>query len=391
MINARTEWTKILFLSVVLIGCTKKEETQADPTIQFFTHGDPLSLIKDTSLRQTGLKIADLAKFKNFDMANGAVFTTRTILSEPQRETPAPNSSSKAGSYQFTASPENNGYLYSDANDPTRIKLIFETRNDEIVFKGVAIYNKETKKDEKFAIEHLHTSINSQVDKFSVLGRFNGTDQDEGTGLMALFFTKNFLDQTRHIATDTKYSYIAGKGIGMKWKQNINISVCGKLSADERKALTDGINQWVVNGKIGQTPITVNINENPPPFSDVNENCLFLSQEFNEERSNSSAILGSTRPIINLTRTEIVASNIFIFKKAFNKVNSSEQTSFPNFATAVTTHEVGHFLGLGHEFAKDSRGVAYFPTSIMSYNINSKPAPHDFEALEKLYGAYDPN
>ena len=50
----------------------------------------------------------------------------------------------------------------------------------------------------------------------------------------------------------------------------------------------------------------------------------------------------------------------------------------------VILHEIGHLLGLGHEFKKDDQGNAVY-TSIMSYDDVEAIQQRDFEAIEALY------
>ena len=62
-----------------------------------------------------------------------------------------------------------------------------------------------------------------------------------------------------------------------------------------------------------------------------------------------------------------------------------KQADFTGNNESTTTHEIGHFLGLGHEFSEDEEGEAKY-LSIMGYSKGvDYVTERDFEAVRGIY------
>jgi hypothetical protein len=89
-----------------------------------------------------------------------------------------------------------------------------------------------------------------------------------------------------------------------------------------------------------------------------------------------SSNIPACRPISGSSAFSSTISQIFIFQDALNRFRE------PNLVT--TTHERGHFWGLGHEFSRDARGRTLHP-SIMGYEGISSITSWDTVAILALY------
>ncbi|RYZ49124.1 MAG: matrixin family metalloprotease, partial [Proteobacteria bacterium] len=80
-------------------------------------------------------------------------------------------------------------------------------------------------------------------------------------------------------------------------------------------------------------------------------------------------------PIYDWSNQSIFSSQIFIFLNATSRSQMG--------MLSVLTHEMGHLLGLGHEFKSGSNDTAL--PSIMGYNAEPKITPSDRKAIDYLY------
>ena len=80
-------------------------------------------------------------------------------------------------------------------------------------------------------------------------------------------------------------------------------------------------------------------------------------------------------------------NTLFVFRRAFDQDISNYQ---PN----IFKHELGHVLGLRHEFAANEGGAVVFgppnPNSVMSYNFPPEIQQTDSEWTRKLYNSNTP-
>ena len=97
---------------------------------------------------------------------------------------------------------------------------------------------------------------------------------------------------------------------------------------------------------------------------------------FRAENQEGSYIAGLTLPVINFSRKSIIGGSGIIFKKAARERGFDIQRTI--------THEMGHILGLGHEFARDAGGHLLH-TSIMGYSGINFITERDEDMILGLY------
>lgn len=391
-------WGFLLTAASVLISmasCGRSElKGTAQPRVRnIFLHGDPRVLIAGASLDpQTFLSDSTLDTFSDFDFAGGIVFSEFSPLhrgkTAPTRESiERDNATSyqptELASYSFVKG-EQAGvaiYIFKDADsDHEMLRAIPAADGRVWVYEMLGV-----------PVELLHYSRSSDGRSMSFLG-YTDAAGDSGKTLLSLSFSKNNPQGNGARETDPRFQYIGGPGIAFEWKdEQIDLSVC---IADDRKQNTAGKPEelrlavasawdaWLQNGRIGTRRASFTaLTQDFPPFSDVNTHCVYSIPEYAHEASLEFVTTGLTIPVTNRTNGGFISSDIFLFEQAISRVAAERGY----LATAM--HEIGHFLGLGHEFTRNSDGSYAYP-SVMGYleNRTREPSEHDRAALDNLYG-----
>lgn len=358
-----------------------------------FLHGDPLVLIAGATLDpQTFLSDSTLETFSDFDFAGGIVFSEFSPLhggkEAPTRETIERDN---ATSYQPTeltsfsfVKGEQAGvsvYIFKDADSGQEMLRAIPAADGRVwVYEMLGV-----------PVELLHYSRSPDGRSMSFLG-YAEKAGDSGKTLLSLSFSKKNPQGTGARETDPRFQYIGGPGIAFEWKdEQIDLSVCiaddraqntaGK-PAELRLAVASAWNAWLQNGRLGTRRATFTaLIKDFPPFSDVNTHCVYSIPEYAHEASLEFVTTGLTIPVTNRTDGGFISSDIFLFEQAISRV----ATERGYLATAM--HEIGHFLGLGHEFTRNSDGSYAYP-SVMGYleNRTREPSEHDRAAIDNLYG-----
>ncbi|MEK6554296.1 MAG: matrixin family metalloprotease, partial [Bdellovibrionota bacterium] len=223
----------------------------------------------------------------------------------------------------------------------------------------------------------LHFSRHKNGNIFSLLAY--GTDKD-GRTLNAIYFAKKFNPQipTR---TAKPYFYLMGPGYKYNWKEKqLTIDVCGEHDEFVEDHTVHAINEW--NSALGKKmKIEFGLPKKFYPFSDFNQHCIYIVDNILSKADPRRANYGTTYTIENSEKSELIDSDIFIFKKEFEKNGYSFDAAELRQEMRFTfVHEIGHFLGLDHVFED---GVK----SIMGYDFDLEPKlqPIDKEAIRALY------
>lgn len=367
------------------VACGSKSSSKKKVQ-SIFLHGDPLSLLKDaTSDKASFFKVASIGDFADFNLVGGVYFhekspeSTATSAEEGQ-EASTGEETGTLGHYKFEVLGAN--YVYRDPSDDQAPALYFsQGSGGSLELEGIAIGQATS------SVEIVHYSLKTNKDAFSVLLKV--TDPDDGDGLLGLMFTKNVVPAVSPTQVEKIYKYLAGPGVVAKWSGDIQIKICGNPPAADAADMRLGLEAWAKNNKIGKQNLVIGTQATKVPFTDMNTSCVALVDDFSFEDQENLAVYGITISTLNGTSGLIDAANIVIANKAFSKTPDLDTAAHRSiFMRYVVAHEFGHFLGLDHEFTKDSNGKAVYE-SIMSYEFDNifdySPRAHDEEAIALLY------
>lgn len=388
MLNLHKSCYIILFgLTLALVsGCGQKKrggEKKAPEEIGHvvLTHGDPMLLVTGTNLNAQSFFTAEMLEdFDGFHLGSVVTFrqwtpreevTEKTNLEEGQ-EAATRNQKKKMDAkipWFFEKTSEDS---YSLASDNREFVLKWHKIEGRI---GLVALNESP-------VKVLHYSVNEQKTQMSFLMKLDGFPY--GTQVISMFFNKPSKDLFALEEVNPKFNYLLGEGIKTTWEQDLKLSVCGSLNAQDVELLSY-VNEWARNGKVGQKKFELNLEPQNKPFSDVNVNCIMLVDGYEASVFSKSFVAGVTMPILDNTSQRILGADIMIFKNSFEKHYKGFPAEEKRLLKTTVVHEMGHWLGLDHEF--DDRDKF---NSVMSYEKIDSVQPYDLEAIAAIYGAYDP-
>lgn len=375
-----------LLLSLLVLGplassgCKGKHHKKAS-TVQYFIHGDPLSLVKDTETAPSFLTPANMASYDGFHFSGASSFIEREPVAAPStyeqiekdNATDAPDTEVEEEfellRYAFTQESATR-FVYAPQNGKEGYALGFELRDGLLVMVDF----------DGYPVTSQHYSLKEDGKAFSILVSYE--DPTIGKLLTAFYFASS--ETVNPIETASKDFAFLFDTVKVRWDEPIKLETCGVVTEANAESITASVNAWFAdaNPTATQRPVIVGSRATHAPFSDLNQHCIFLINDFKLENSTDFYTAGVTLPVINLASKRIVDSDVMLFMDHY-------QVAIPLQAgeeSPVLMHELGHFYGLGHEFKTDATGAALHP-SIMGYSQASEVITSwDYEAIRDLYG-----
>ncbi|NRA65534.1 MAG: hypothetical protein HRU19_13685 [Pseudobacteriovorax sp.] len=374
----------IFVLILATISCKQKQNKDTSQPVEFFIHGDPLELVENTDQNRTSpFQENNLPSFASFALSGFIEIKQKSVVSAENRingQAELEKANSSSGRTRFIEAPQ---YAFAKATETT-----YHYRASNVTGYPTLSFVKDSKghlnlktiaSTQTSPVEPLHYSVSEDGFTFSIL--FTSEDS-QGKKLTAMFFTKNFDQNHRRMkrTTSENFAFFLGRDKAIGWRQPLEVSICGKEALAQERDVREAINSWATSeGKISGLDYSIAVDETPRPFSDINQKCIQMIDQYRMEDQENLAELGSALVIINQFSQEIVSSHSFIFLAAHKR--SFVKTSL----VSTITHEFGHMLGLGHEFSRDPETNESLYDSIMGYSGIDQVKQRDREAIAALY------
>jgi hypothetical protein len=229
-------------------------------------------------------------------------------------------------------------------------------------------------------IRVLHTSFNDQA--FSILIQ---SDVPGDRFVIDMFFSHSGpIPLTKD--TSDNYYYLLGKGLKFQWPQDHaqTLVLCGDPGRGAAEAFERGANAWRPY-LAGRLQFQTYAQTSCPPFSDVNSRVTVFVDDW-IEIVGPQAKAAFTTSAFYYGKGEIADSDIFFLRGEWQEMiggfaNLKKNDTHPRIVQAyyeTLAHEMGHFLGLHHQF---DHGVP----SIMGYDDVSYITNYDSAAIQALY------
>ncbi len=369
-------------IAAFLAGCGNKNktpaaakgETTAIETI--FVKGNPNQLIEGSQRNQTSfINASNVLLLNEYSLSHVIQYTEKaeivkkedTESAETGNEAEEEDTTEYAKRRLFNFVKTDNEYLYISL--ASGLSFDFQKDADDVINLEGLIVEKEY-----YELNPIHYSMKKSGDAFSILAEI----QDESVGKILIAFTFTKKSEAKKIETvSTLYKYLFGPGIIVPWNQKeiLEINICGQQSAAVEKAYRDGVKDWD-SALIGRLNVTTRTLISYPPFSDLNNHCIYTVKNYQTIYGNRFVNMASTILKGNLFKGQIIDADIMVWVKENEKYGVTLDQA--DYLQAVTAHEVGHLLGLHHQFDKSIK-------SIMSYEDIKYVTSYDEEAVGKLY------
>jgi hypothetical protein len=388
----------LLPLFAMPIACSKSKSKSSIP--RYFYHGDPMEMISgSTTNPKMGFDKKTYTNFDNYTLSSIVIISEKSERESVEREnaeegneaTESLDSTNRSNLFSFTDIVDNK-ITYKGSYSGFPLQLDFEISSDDtLILKNITAENASAQ------ATLLHYSVTPNQRMFSVLAF--ATD-DDGKYLVSMVFAKD-LDPSLVKSGDDKYFYLEGKGVMVAWNKSkvLEVNLClakdkkieiqGKYANFRLPITNNFIKVWQ---KALEPLLTITYKETDkyPPFSDLNTHCVYVLDSYLTEQNPTLLNYGMALTINDISKSEIVDSDIFLNSAEFAKQVKVYDSGYGYVSSAeiskhllekleyTLVHEFGHFLGLDHVFDGTN--------SVMSYEFGD-PMVSDFdrESIRYLY------
>lgn len=351
--------------------------------------GDPMELVQGAKLdSRSPIQENQLESWSQFYLLNFTEFVEREE-SQGDASTEEIKAKNKAGQGTMIRKDLLRIKILKNASKSWQMtlldgKLVFQLADHQGRLQPVSV---ESPGRESLPLEVLHWSVSGDGQSLSLL--FRTFSEEFGRTLVALYFEKDGIRQMEK--APPKYIFLGEAGVKTAWKNLDNgaltLNLCGGAAQEHEGSVQTAVNSWnqVLKGRLD---IQLSVARQYAPFTDLNQRCLHFVNAYLQSSHSNSSTYGITISPTSASNGHILDGDIFVFKAEFQKMrgllaNSGhkpeaiENKMANNLAVAIV-HEIGHLLGLGHQFS----GLR----SVMSYEFKFvEPQVYDIEALHQLY------
>jgi hypothetical protein len=361
-------------LALLLMGCPAKPEKDMGPDIRVYEMGDPLNIIRGATLEQDFTKGEFFEDGESMQIVSSFIFQER-ITARRVKKKPAKKDSHTHGDG------ENRKELVKIGYDRASKYLSLDLDSQKVVvttFPG-KFGPKVQLKDLNGGIipgELLHFSANKEAKMVSLLILFG----DSGHKLIQQLVLSKNLGPAQFQNNKSKFQFLPGGQFRapLAARNGIWLQVCGIEDPRLIQDIRDSAKQW--NQHLPQyAQVQVVIPDTYPPHSDLNTMCVYSVQDFLKETRPNVGRLGETLVVFDHGRGVIHDADVFLLESEFKKFPVPMMSEIRRQEREwVILHELGHLLGLDHQFDGTP--------SIMSYEEQGPTLKlYDIQAIQELY------
>ncbi len=391
-----------LALFIFTTACDKDPSPQQ--VVRFEVTGDPMAFIQGTKQNTSAGIPADL--FDNDDewQLHATAFFTQKQTNPSDfsevKDSNAPTTSEASQQiadsvilYKMSLSSGNRRTF--DTTSQRFLRLGFVERNNRLFLSYSSAYENLSVQDSSFVVQHYSTSHDRNA--FSILVSSDADFDPEIVHeklLISMTFIKKKSETILGQMLDTAYNYILGPGVKLAWDQSkdVDVTICDKAHAGGlySRKVEEAVEEWQPHLE-GRLRLGFKyISEACPPFSDVNTHVVTFVPDWVELQGPDFMIAASTGIVRDYYQSRIVDADIFLFEAEWNEALSSVQAGLTLASSEVSqsealrneikwtmAHELGHLLGLDHQFDGT--------LSVMSYDDAKSIYSYDQRAIQELY------